>query len=287
MKLPLRALSHRLLPVLVCACSLCPGFALTSSLAAPGSAGSAPFQRPSASQASTSTVSIVSGDKQIGSPGKLVPKALVVKVIGKNGSPSPSHPVCLEAREGALQKSSIGKLVSSLTVLTDEEGQAKVFFQLPKLKSHASQVICSIGTGSNARNVTFSQSSDDGSGDFDSPFDMTNVVANMNPDGSVDVTWTNNTDPADKEPIVLRFRDRDGKWIPAATVPAGSTSCHIPSPQDDRGSKKNDVRGQGTGDRKIGEKGARQIVLSSIELPDPGFDAVIRGAAPLGAAHFS
>lgn len=211
--------------LLACIGAACSGPASTTALANPAPASSAP-------SAAASAISIVSGDKQVGPPGGLVPKALVVKVIGKNGRPSPEHPVSFEVTEGALQKSSIGKLTKSLTVLTDQEGQAKVFFQLPKVKSHSCQVTCSIGTGANARKAAFTQSSDDGSGEFTDPFDATDVVANVNPDGSMDVTWTNNTDPADPEPVKIQYQDRDGKWKTLLTAPAGSTSWHVPSPQD-------------------------------------------------------
>jgi len=76
--------------------------------------------------------------------------------------------------------------------------------------------------------VIFTEHSDDGSGSYADPFDPSDIVATLNPDGSADVSWTNNTDPADTEPINVRYKDRHGNWVTAITVPAGSTSCHIP-----------------------------------------------------------
>ncbi|MEI8340944.1 MAG: hypothetical protein WCH43_05320, partial [Verrucomicrobiota bacterium] len=60
--------------------------------------------------------------------------------------------------------------------------------------------------------------------------DASNIVATMNPDGSADVTWTNNTSPGDQAWIPIQYKDRDGNWQTIDTVPPGTTSYHINPP---------------------------------------------------------
>lgn len=63
-----------------------------------------------------------------------------------------------------------------------------------------------------------------GKEDFTGP---RNVVATLNADGSLDVTWENL--PGTEGEITIQDFDQNGNYFPIATAPAGSTSCHIPS----------------------------------------------------------
>ena len=56
------------------------------------------------------------------------------------------------------------------------------------------------------------------------------MVAAANADGSIDVTWTNNADPADPEPTDIMYQDRNGVWQKLTSVPAGVSSYHVPAP---------------------------------------------------------
>lgn len=99
------------------------------------------------------------------------------------------------------------------------------------LLNSASLITCTANTGPwiTASTVRFHVKTDDGSGEYDSPFGITNMVTTMNLDGSADMTWTNQADPEDKEPIDLMYKDGQGDWKILATVPAGTTSYHLPA----------------------------------------------------------
>ena len=129
-----------------------------------------------------------------------------------------------------MQKSSIGSLATAVTVLTDYSGQAKAFFELPNVQNHASTITASPGSGTHPTTVVFTEISDGGGSSYASPFAPSNVVATMNRDGSADVSWTNNADPADTEPIDIRYKDRNGVWRVLTTVDGQATSYHISAP---------------------------------------------------------
>ena len=179
-------------------------------------------------------LNIVSGNNQTGAPGGLVPAALVVSVSGSAG-PLVGAPVTFTVSGGGgqLKKSEMSAYGNSVTVLTDAGGEARVYFQLPNAASQTSVVTATAGAAAPA---SFSESSDGGtgggggggggSGSYDSPFAATNATARRNADGSIDMTWQNNTDdPAD---IPIYLDQPDGSWKKVMTVPAGTTSVHIP-----------------------------------------------------------
>jgi hypothetical protein len=180
------------------------------------------------------TLAIVSGNNQTGSPGGFVPAPLVVSVLDGNGNPLTGAPVTFTVTSGGgqMQISSVGTPTALLTVLTDYNGQAKAFFQLPNVSSQSCQILAAPagGGGYSARVAPFTESSDGGGGSYNSPFAPTNVVATLNADGSGIVTWTNNADPSDPESINIRYMDANGHWTILCTVPAGTTSYVIPKP---------------------------------------------------------
>jgi hypothetical protein len=179
----------------------------------------------------TPTITKVSGDNQTGAPNGFVPAPLVVSVADTNGQPFTGAPVTFSVTQGGgtVQKTNLSPAAATLTVNTDSSGKAKAFFKLPNATTNTSQVTATTGSGNHSVQVTFTESSDNGGTSYADPFDPTDIVATLNPDGSVDVSWTNNTDPNDTEPINIRYRDRSGGWVTAITVPAGTTSAHVPA----------------------------------------------------------
>ena len=69
-----------------------------------------------------------------------------------------------------------------------------------------------------------------------------NVVATLNGDGSLDITWENMPGEDDDEEIDLMDLDKNGNWVVIARAPAGSTSYHLaadapPPPPKPKGNK--------------------------------------------------
>jgi hypothetical protein len=175
------------------------------------------------------TITIVSGAGQTGPPGGFVPAAIVISVSNSSG-PLAEAPIAVAVSSGTLWQTSLQSLTSPVTLYTDSNGQAKVYFQLPNVDNATSRITITAGTGSEQTQVTCGESSDNGAGTYVSPFDPSNVVATLNSDGSVDVSWTNNADPNDTQPINIQYRDKNGNWVTAvANVPAGTTSYHVPA----------------------------------------------------------
>lgn len=183
----------------------------------------------------TPILAIVDGNNQTAAPDRFVSRPLVLLLTdAATGQILTNLPVSFTVGPGGgqVQRSSLGAPATALTVMTGSNGQARVFFKLPAPANRPSQITATAGSGSHAAQVTFMESSNGGVGGdaSPSPFAPANVVATANRDGSADVAWTNNTDPADTEPIVLQYQDRNGRWVTLATVPAGTTSYHVPAP---------------------------------------------------------
>ena len=176
------------------------------------------------------TLTPVSGDKQLGPEGGFVPAPLIVAVTDANQNPLAGAPVTFRVGQGGgqVQPSNTGAPGPSCTVLTDGNGQAKAFFQLPNVANGSSQIAASATSGRQTASATFTETSDDGTGTYRSPFAPSSVVGQRNPDGSEDLTWVNNTD--DSTPVVIYQEQADGSWTPLTTLPPGTTSCHIPAP---------------------------------------------------------
>jgi chitodextrinase/regulation of enolase protein 1 (concanavalin A-like superfamily) len=173
-----------------------------------------------------------SGDNQMGPPGGFVPAPLVVQVSDSNGVPIVNGPVTFTVSQGGgtVQKSSSATPVPSLTLRADGNGQVKVYFKLPNTQNSTSAITATSGGDAHTAQVTFTESSNDGSGHYASPFDASDVVATLHADGSMDVSWVNNVDTEDKTPIPIRYMNQDGQWVTLTTVPAGTTSVHLPNP---------------------------------------------------------
>ena len=176
----------------------------------------------------TPTIAILSGNNQTGAPGGYAPAPLIVLVSDSSANPLTGAPVTFTVTSGAslLKKSFMTPGATPVTLLTNQSGQAAIYLQLTSSTNAATQITATAGPPTSPAQVTFTASTDNGSGSYASPFAPSNVHAVVNRDGSEDMTWQNNTDSP--TPILIQFQHRDGTWYTALTLPAGSTSVHIP-----------------------------------------------------------
>jgi hypothetical protein len=181
-------------------------------------------------------LTITGGNSQTGPQNGLAPYPLTVSVTDTAGNPLSDAPVTFSVPSGGgqFQWSSVNTTLSATeTLLTNSNGQAKAFFQLPNVSSTTCQITVTAGPPSNPAVVYFTETSDNGSGGpYRSPFVPTNVVGTINADGSEDMTWQNNTDPSDTTPIpVWHWSTTNNNWYQIDSVPAGTTSYHVvPNP---------------------------------------------------------
>jgi hypothetical protein len=174
------------------------------------------------------TLTIISGNNQTGAPGGFAPSALIVSVSNQ-GSPMVNAPVTFTVTSGGggLKTSYMAGPVKSISLLTNQNGQAIIYFQFPAANSNTSTISAAAGsTGAQAQQL-FGESTDNGSGAYSSPFAPSNGSVVRNLDGSLDVSWQNNTD--DPSPIPISLQQPDGSWKVVTTVPAGTTHVHIPA----------------------------------------------------------
>lgn len=175
------------------------------------------------------TIIAVSGTPQTGPVGGFAPQPLVVQVTDANGVPLVGAPIKFQVDAGLLQASNSAAPANSLFVLTDTNGQIPVFFQLPASANTTCTVTASATSNGQNVSATFTITCDDGTGTFASPFAPTNFVSQGNPDGSLDMSWTNNTD--DQTPVEVEIQQADGSWKLVATLTPGTSSYHYVSSQ--------------------------------------------------------
>jgi len=175
-------------------------------------------------------VAISSGNWQTANPGDFEPLPLLVTIKNSNNEPVVGAPAVFTVTDGGgiLQASKNTSPANSITVLTDANGVAKAFFRTPNISSATSHITATAGVGIHQANGVFEEYSDDGTGSYGVA--ASDVVATVNSDGSLDVSWTNNTDPDDPSPITLQYKDRDGNWQTLTVAVPGASSCHLSAP---------------------------------------------------------
>ena len=176
------------------------------------------------------SLSIVSGTNQTGPPGGFVPAPMVVAVTDSNGNPIAGAPVAFSVTSGGgqLQTSSGGTPCSSVTTFADRNGYVQMYFQLPNVDNNTSEVSVTTGTGSTYEQVTFTASSDNGTGVFLSPFAPSDCIGVANGNGNLILTWTNNTD--NETAILIEQQQPDGTWQQLASLPPGTGTYTVPAP---------------------------------------------------------
>jgi hypothetical protein len=171
----------------------------------------------------TPMLQYVSGASQTGSSGGFVSSPLVVSVTDTNGNPLYNAPVTFAVTSGSgfVQVSSTAAASGTLTVLADQSGNAQVFFKLPPILSNTSEVTATAGPAAEPASVVFTEMSDSGGNVYPSPFVPSNIVGNINADGSETITWQNNDN---QSPIYVYELTSSGTWMVSGTLAAGTTS---------------------------------------------------------------
>ena len=177
-------------------------------------------------------LSVVSGNSQIGPPGGYVPMPLVVSVTDANGNGITGAPVTFQVASGGgyVQAPGAPQASGSATVLANGSGQAQVYFLLSSSSNNTSQIDVTTGTGVPPQEVEFSASSDNGGGQIASPFAPSNCIGSVNADGSLNLSWTNNTNGIENY-ILVEQQQSDGSWKAVSEhLPAGTADYIITSP---------------------------------------------------------
>jgi hypothetical protein len=174
------------------------------------------------------TLTLVSGTNQTGSPGGFVSAPLVIAVTDSNGNAIVGAPVSFTATSGTFQASSGGTPGTTVTAFTDKNGLAQMFFQLPPTVSGTSQITVSTGTGSTLVQVNFTASSDNGTGQFLSPFAPSDCLGTVDGNGNLVLTWDNNTD--NETAIYIEQQQSGGSWSEIASVAPGTPTYTVMSP---------------------------------------------------------
>jgi hypothetical protein len=177
----------------------------------------------------TPVLAIVSGSDQTGSPDSGGPESMVVSVTDTNGRPLVDAPVNFTVDGGGqnLLTAITSPDSPSLLMRTGSNGYARANVHLPKNPGDRITITASAGIPGHISKVKFSAgAADDGSGGG-SCFDPADVSATQNPDGSIDVTWVNRTQ---EDSCIKVWVRTPGAWKLGITVPAHSTSAHIPPP---------------------------------------------------------
>jgi hypothetical protein len=182
------------------------------------------------------SVSLVSGNSQSGDAGATLENPLVVEITDAAGNPLVNAPVIffVTGGDGGLSlpgQSGGGKKFSTRT---DAGGLASVLFTLSETAGGISQIAAAAGVNTAARvgfTETTNPATSGGTGGTPSgnQSSIQNVSTSLNSDGSIDVTWGNSSSGTDS--ITIKTRKSDGTWDVVGTVPAGTTSYHIPPPQ--------------------------------------------------------
>ena len=178
--------------------------------------------------ARTPVLYIVSGQNQTGAPDCGAPKTLTVYAMGRDGRPLVDAPVKFSVEGGGPHLVTQASSPDSPTLLlrTDEYGICIANLHLPKTPNTRVRIIASAGLGDSASKVTFNAATNDGkSGGSVSSFNPTNEHAVLNGDGTINVTWQNQTD--DETCIRVWMETPEGMKA-VLTVPAHSTSARIP-----------------------------------------------------------
>ena len=179
-------------------------------------------------QGQAPVLTALGGTPQTGAPGGFVPQPLVAQVTNVNGTPTPGTLVSFQAGTGQIQASSSAAAASTISLSSDAQGQAQVFYRLPTGTGSVNTVTATASAqGRQSAPVTFTLSSDDGTGSYPSPFDVV-LQATANPDDSGTLAWTHRLDGVTGF-RVSRSDDGGGSWtqMPGGLLPATATGYTV------------------------------------------------------------
>jgi hypothetical protein len=176
-------------------------------------------------------ISIVSGQNQMGNPNGILFNPLIVAVTDSKGNPMPNAPVRFEINkgDGSLMTSGQSPTSQMLELRTDQQGQCFVYFKGSNQMNYQSWITAKITRDGEKGNVVFQANTDNGQGKYPTRFGISDVVANINIDGSADITWvSHDIDEDEGAGIIITYIDPDGNLAPLCTAPVWATSKHLP-----------------------------------------------------------
>lgn len=169
------------------------------------------------------TITIVSGTNQTGTAGVMLSSPLVVQVTGTSGSPMVNAPVWFAVSVGngllAPDNSGTSTLSGAQLIHTGTDGKAQVWFQQPFDAGFTS----TLSAYAENSKVDFNEATADDSGPPTAPG---NVAAVIQADGSVYVTWSDNSDNENGF-VIQRSDDSGATWTAVGTVDKNSTSFMV------------------------------------------------------------
>lgn len=170
---------------------------------------------------STPMIEIVSGDNQMSDPETFAPEALTVRVLSPAGVLLVNAPVTFAVTQswGNLALTPDGNLEwGSVTVRTDTHGNAAAFYQLPPLVNDVSLVTASVGQTGTPAAVTFTATTTNPP----QPEAASQVNATRNEDGTVTITWADNS--TNEDAFIVEMQASDGSWQAIAWLDPNTTS---------------------------------------------------------------
>ena len=169
----------------------------------------------------TPTIEILSGNSQMSDPETFAPDGLTVRVLTAAGVPLVNAPVTFTVTQGwgNLALTPGGDLEwGSVTVRTDTEGNAAAFYRLPPYADNVSLVTASAGPSAAPAAVTFTATTTNPP----PPEAASQVNATRNEDGTVTITWTDNS--TNEEAFIVEMQAPDGSWQAIAWLDPNTTT---------------------------------------------------------------
>jgi alpha-tubulin suppressor-like RCC1 family protein len=174
----------------------------------------------------TPLIQIVGGDNQQSDPETFAPEPLSIRVFNANGQPLTNAPVTFSVRRswGELARANGGALQGyNLTLRTDANGSASVYYMFPPVAEDTSVVTATTGVSSNSVTVSFTETTTNPP----PPNPPTDVIAIRNDSGSTTITWQDNSD--NEQNFVVERQNPDGSWSVIARLNPNATSFTTPN----------------------------------------------------------
>lgn len=170
-------------------------------------------------------VTLEMGNNQTAPPGAFEPLPLAIKITNAQGTPYAGGSVTftITQGDGSIQPTSDGTPGATQTRATDASGESRMYFRTSTTANATTTITATYGS----HTFTFTEAS--GAANMEttaSPFGPLNLQAQLNADGSEDLTWDQNPDDSNPVPIWVKQNDQ---WVQIGTAPAGTTTYHIPA----------------------------------------------------------
>jgi len=160
----------------------------------------------------TPQIQVLSGDGQYSPTSSSLPKRLTVIVTDSaTGNPLENAPVVFTPTSGS---------VSRTVARTISDGRSAVTYRTPDVPG-----VSVVDVIAGSAEVQFTVTTHDAG--IQAPAAPSDFTCVTQPDGSKDLSWTDNSDNEDV--FVITLKDLNGQWVELGTVPANQTTATINS----------------------------------------------------------